>query len=201
MIDLTPFTSVQSNLFVRIQVDQYRTTPTGPFTSEVLRFSDRSQPFTIDNESYVGLGNLVSITSTTSEIRASGNEVLIGISGIPENSINEIINSKIKGSPVTIQRAFFNAATGQILNIPDNPSGRYKGFVNNYALEEEWDQDTRTATNVLVLTCTNIINILSQKVSGRRTNPDDQRKFFPNDRSMDKVPNLKGASFDFGARK
>lgn len=201
MIDLDPYKSVQSNLFVRIQVDEYRTSSSASFQPEVLRFSDRRSAYTLDNEEYIGLGKLVSITSTASELRASGQEVQIAISGIPENSIDEIINSKIKGSPVLIQRVFFNAATGNFLNIPGNPSGRYKGFVNNYSFQEDWDQQSRTSSNTIVLTCTNIINILEQKIAGRRTNPDDQKKFYPTDLSMDRVPSLKDTTFDFGAKQ
>lgn len=198
-LPLTPYASVQSNLFVRIEVDEYTTTPGGSYSSQVLRFSDLLTPFTIEGESYLGIGKLMAISESASELRVSGGEVVITISGIPNSSIAEIVNSKIKGSPVRIYRALFDAATGQFLSITGNPVGRFSGFVNNYSLQEEYDEQTRTSTNTIVLTCSNNVTVLSNKISGRRTNPQSQKRFYSTDTSMDRVPNLINAYFDFGA--
>jgi hypothetical protein len=198
-IDLSTYQSIQSNLFVRIDVQEYRTTTSGSYTSTILRFSDRLGTVSIYGENYTGLGNLMSISQSSSEIRVSGGELTIVLSGIPNTSIAEIVNSKIKGSPVVITRAIFNAANGTLLSIAGNPLGRFKGFVNNYSLTEEYDSETRTSSNTLVLTCSSNIDILENKVAGRKTNPKSQKAFYPSDLSMDRVPTLKGATFDFGA--
>lgn len=200
-INLSTYSSIQSHLFVRIQVDEYRTTPTGGYTSQVLRFSDRRTPFTINGEEYIGVGNLMGITSTSSELRVSGNELTITLSGIPNSSIYEIVNSKIKGCPVRIYRAVFDAVTGNLLTIDGNPMSRFRGFVNNYMLSEEYDVATRTSSNTLVLTCKSTVDVLMNKISGRKTNPESQKLFYPTDVSMDRVPNLENATFDFGAPK
>jgi hypothetical protein len=197
-INLSSYSSIQSNLFVRIQIDEYSTDGV-TFTQEVLRFSDLNTSFTINSESYVGAGNFMGITPSSSEIRASGGEVTITLAGIPNTSIAEIVNSKIKGAPVRIYRAFFNAATGEFLSITGNPAGRYRGFINNYSLNEEYDPQTRLSTNTLVLVCSSAVEVLSNKISGRRTNPESQKKFYPNDLSMDRVPVLENATFNFGA--
>jgi hypothetical protein len=197
-INLTSYKSIQSNLFVRIQVDEYSTNGSS-FSAQVLRFSDLNTSFTINGESYIGAGNFMGITPTSSEIRASGGEVTISLAGIPNTSIAEIVNSKIKGAPVRIYRAFFNAATGTFLNITGNPAGRYRGFINNYSLNEEYDPQTRTSSNTLVLVCSSAVDVLSNKIAGRRTNPESQKQFYPNDLSMDRVPTLENATFNFGA--
>jgi hypothetical protein len=41
--------------------------------------------------------------------------------------------------------------------------------------------------------------MIERRVTGRRTNPDDQKKFYPTDVSMDRVPTLVDANFNFGA--
>jgi hypothetical protein len=197
-INLTSYKSIQSNLFVRIQVDEYSTDGV-TFTEEILRFSDLNTTFEINGESYIGAGNFMGITPTSSEIKASGGEVTITLAGIPNTSIAEIVNSKIKGAPVRIYRAFFNAATGSFLNITGNPAGRYRGFINNYSLNEEYDPVTRTSTNTLVLICSSAVEVLSNKIAGRRTNPESQKKFYSSDLSMDRVPALENATFNFGA--
>lgn len=199
--DLSSYDSIQSHLFVRIEVDEYRFTPSGSYTSQVLRFSDYASNFTINGEVYTGVGKLMGVTASSSELRVSGGEVTITLSGIPNTSIAEIVNSKIKGCPVRIYRALFDAATGNFLSITGNPAGRFRGFVNNYSLNEEWDNATRTATNTLVLTCATTVKVLENKVAGRQTNPQSQKRFYPNDLSMNRVPNLENATFDFGAPK
>lgn len=197
-INLSSYTSIQSNLFVRIEVPEY-TTDGVTFTSEVLRFSDLNTSYTINDEVYLGAGNLLSITSSTSELRPSGSDVTISLSGIPNTSIAEIVKSKIKGCAVRIYRVLFDASTGEYLDIEGNPLGRFRGFVNNFSLTEEWDNLTRTSSNTIVLTCSSSASVLQNKVSGRKTNPESQKKFFPNDLSMDRVPNLENSTFNFGA--
>ena len=201
-INLTSYKSIQSNLFVRIQVDSYRTTAGGGYTAEVLKFSDMLTPFTINSEVYTGLGRLMSVSSSSSEIRVSGGQVTITLSGIPNSSIYEILHSKIKGCPVRIYRAIFDASTGAFLNIAGNPLGRYRGFVNNYSLNEDFDNATGTSSNTLVLVCSSSVDVLQNKLSGRKTNPDSFKKtatLGSADTSMDRVPNLENATFNFGA--
>lgn len=200
MIDLTSYKSLQSSLFVRIEIDEYRTTPSGTFTNQVLRFSDHPTPFTINSESYTGLGKLMAVTNSSSELRVSGGEVTITITGIPNTAIAEIVNSKIKGSPVRIYRALFNSETGAFLSISGNPLGRFRGFVNNYSLNEEYDVSSKISTNTIVLTCASSVDVLQNKIAGRQTNPQSNKKFYPTDVSMDRVPNLENATFDFGAK-
>lgn len=200
MIDLTSYRSVQSNLFVRLQIDEYRTTPSGSYTQEILKISDLSYDFAIESENYTGLGKLLAVTSTNSEIRVSGNEVTITLSGIPNSSIAEIVNSKIKGSSVKIYRVLFEAGTGEYLEIDGNPVGRFNGYVNNYSLQEDYDIDTKTSTNTLVLTCSSVVDILGNKIAGRKTNPSSMKKFYPSDISMDRVPSIENTTFNFGVR-
>lgn len=200
-MDLSAYDAIQSNLFVRLQIDQYRTTSSGSYTSQILRFSDLNTSFTINGESYLGAGNLISISNSSSEISATGYELVITLSGIPNSSIFEIVNSKIKGSPVAVYRGLFNATTGELLNIEGNPLGRFQGFVNNYSLNEEYDNVTRLSSNTLVLTCSCNVDVLANKIAGRRTNPQSQKSFYPNDLSMNRVPNLINATYDFGAPK
>jgi hypothetical protein len=198
-INLSSYASIQSHLCVRIQIDDYRTTSSGSYTSQTLRFSDSRSNIVIGGETYLPLGNLMGITTTTSEIRASGDQLTISISGIPDASIAEIVNSRLKGSSVKVYRVLFDAVTGTQLAITGNPVGRFFGIVNNYSLQEEYDVASRVSANTIVIMCSNTVEVLNNKMSGRRTNPIDQRLLYPSDSSMDRVTNLIGASFNFGA--
>lgn len=196
---LSDYSSIENHLFVRIVVDYYKSDANATPTQTILRFSDLRANYVINGETYIGLGNLVSITSSSSELRTTTGELSISISGIPNSSIYEIVNSRIKGCPVSIYRGLFNASTGAPLDIAGNPMTRYKGFVNNYTLQEDYNIDARIASNTIVLICNSNIDVLQNKVSGRTTSPTSQKKFYPNDLSMDRVPNLENATFNFGA--
>lgn len=187
MIDLNSFSAIQSNLFVKIVLP-----------NETLLLSDLNAGFTIGSDNYVGLGRFVSITPTSSEIRVSGDEISIAISGIPNSEITNVTNSRIKGSRVEVRRVLFDAADGSFLNIPGNPIGVFNGYVNNYTLSEDFDAAQRISSNVILLTCSSIVSVLENKVAGRKTNPSSQKKFFPQDLSMDRVLNLESTTFNFG---
>ena len=115
-LPLDGYKSIESNLFVKIEVDYYKANEAATPSSVDLLFSDRLYPFTIGTDTYTGLGKLMSISTTTSELRPSSKEINISIAGVPNSSISEIINSRIKGSPVTIYRGLFDITTNQFLS-------------------------------------------------------------------------------------
>lgn len=200
-IALDAYKSIESNLFVRISLDYYKATAGSSPTSQVLRFSDRIHTTTINSESYVGLGKLMSISASASELRASSGDLTVTISGIPNSSIYEIVNSRFKGASITVYRGIFDPSTNALISVSGNPMIRFKGYINNLALDEDYDVENRQSSNTLVLACSSVIELFNNKISGRKTNPSSQKKFFSTDLSMDKVPNLENSFFDFGARK
>lgn len=198
-LDFSSYSSVESGLFVKIVCTYYKATPAASPTTQNLLFSDLNRTVTVDGASYTGLGNLMGITSSSTEMKVTNNDVTITITGIPNTSISEIINSRIKGSRVTIYRGFYNSTTGIILPVAGNPMIRYSGIVNNYGLSEEYDVESRTASNTISLMCSSFLDILGNTAKGRRTNPEDEKRFFPSDVSMDRVPALNRSNFNFGA--
>jgi len=195
MPNLDSYTSVTTGLFVRLQIDEYRTTAGGAYSAQVLRFSDYGSTVTINSESYTSLGDFLSITPSSNELRPTQSQMTIGISGILTDNINEIVYSKIKGAPITVYRGYFTIAGTQIGDF----GGKFIGNVNNYSIQEEFDVAARTSTHILMLECSSSVGLLEQKVSGRKTNPQSQKTFYPSDKSMDRVPTLKGTKFNFGA--
>jgi hypothetical protein len=198
---LSTYKALQSNIFVRVETDYYKATSSATPANQVWRFSDLRTSYTINGESYVGIGNLMGITTSSSELQVTGGELTISISGIPDSAIAELTNSRVKGSSVRIYRVLFDAVTGAKIDIEGNPMGRYRGYVNNYSISEDYDIIARTSSNTISLICTSSIDLLGQKTGGRKTNPESQKKFYPTDLSMDRVPTLENATFDFGAPK
>ncbi len=185
---LADYSSVQTNTFIKIDVD-----------SDIWLFSDLNRTVTFNGDDYIGTGQLMSLTSTSSELRQSSSEVTITLSGIPNSAINEIVTSSVKGSPIKIYRAFFDVITEELLVLEANPMLRYRGYINNYSLNEEYNVDARNATNTIQLICASALDQLNMKMSGRKTNPGSFQKYLATDKSMSRVPNLENATFDFGA--
>jgi hypothetical protein len=189
MIDLSSYAAIQTNMFVRIDVPNLG----------VLRFSDFSRPYTINSESYTALGSIMRISDTVSELKLSSSEVDVSISGIPTANMDAVLDYKIKGAPIEIYRVFFDPVTGAALTLATNPAVKFKGIINNFNLAEDYDSESRTSTVTISFACTSQIGILQNKVAGRRTNPEDQKALYPDDVSMDRVPSLVDANFNFGA--
>lgn len=187
-IDLSSYSAVQTAMFVKLVVPDLDT----------YYFSDYQRSITLDSITYTGIGNMLSITETYSELKVNQSEITLTISGIPNTSITDFLNNKIKGSSISIVRAFFNPETGQILSIAGNPTGKFKGIVNNYAINESWDG--QSSTNTVSLMCTSIVGLIQNKIAGRRTNSIDQKVYYPTDTSMDRVTALSNSSFNFGAK-
>lgn len=188
-LNLQNQTAVQVNVFVKLDIYEYQT----------VTFSDYHRNYTIDGTVYDGLGQLLAVTNIASSLRAAPQELTITISGIPNGNVTDFLNQKVKGSRVEVQRAFFDPATGDLLNIVGNPAGIFRGVVANFEIADDLDEGEDTGTVTITFTCTSIVELLNNKVTGRRTNPIDQKEYDSNDQSMDRVPRLAKSNYQFGA--
>jgi len=183
-IDLSAYRSIQTNLFVKLDIPGY----------SVLTFSDYHKNYTISGTSYTGLGQLLNVGNSDDSLRAAPSELSISISGIPSGNITDIINNRIKGSECKIYRGFFNITTGELLSIAGNPAGKFQGVVSNYEIADDLDMGASTGTITLTLVVSSVVELLQNKTTGRRTNTQD----FPNG-DMARVLPLQQSNFNFGA--
>ena len=189
MPNLNSFSAIQTALFCRVNVEGY----------DVLRFSSFNRPITINGEVYQPLGQLLSVSETASSLRPTATDLSISISGIPNSSIAEFVNNKIRGSSVQVWRVLFDPTTGGDLPGVDNLNGRFQGMVNNFAIEEDFDYSGQSSTVTILMTCSSVVDNLSNKISGRRTNPIDQQLLYPGDNSMNRVISLTKSNLNWGA--
>lgn len=195
-MSLSSFNNIRTALLVKLDVPVLW--PTN--TAESLTFTDTDYDITYDGLVYTGLGNLLSVSSTASELRTSSNQVTVTISGIPTTSMRQVIESQFKTANIRIWRGFFAQSGDWIASelLPANPVGKFKGFVNSISYFEDWDSVSRRATNTIQLDCQSYIDILAKKRSGRQTNPRSMREFYPTDTSFDRVPTIAGSKWNFG---
>lgn len=200
------YLSIRTALFVKIFVEEYWDKTTGLYKNETLLFSDHSVDYELPSEdgstmeTYTGLGNLMSVSSSQRSIKGTNDGLTIVISGIPDISRREILNSKMKGSLVNIRRVFFDPVTNQEIDDStiQNPITRYRGYLTNWTLNETWDNNTRTATNTITLEANSWIDLLSKKPSFRKTNPVDMKRHYPTDVSFDRIYKIANTNLNFG---
>ena len=196
-LDLTTYGAVRQATFVKMTVIESG-------SPVIVRMSSNNVPVSILESdgysySYAANGNLLNVTQIVADTKPTNNDVTITLAGIGNAYIADIVNSTIKGNPVEIRRAFFNAQTGAILAISGNPVLEFVGVVNNYAFDEGWsDGSKQSVTTTISLICSSTMSVLSHKIAGRRTNQDDQAYWFPGDNSMNRVGVIADQYFDFG---
>ena len=189
MIDLRSFKAIETAVFIKWVIPNF----------ETAYLSDYNAPVTFGGNTYTNIGKLMSVSSTTTELKVSPGEVSIGLSGIPTNSVSDILSKEIKGSVIEIYRGFFNPTTHELLTLSGstNPTLKFKGIVTNYEVTDSFTYETNTFLTSITLTCNSIVEVLSKKISGRRTNKAD----FPNESSMNRVQALANSNYNFGAPK
>lgn len=189
MIDFRSYSALESAVFIKWTIPNF----------ETAYLSDYNIPLTFGGNTYTSIGKLMSVSSTTTELKVSPAEVSVGLSGIPTGSISDILTKEIKGSSLEIYRGFFNPTTHALLDLTpsSNPLLKFKGLVTNYDITDEFEYQTNTFMTSITLTCNSIVEVLSKKVNGRRTNPSD----FPGESSMSRVQALANSNYNFGAPK
>lgn len=192
-IDLSGYGQVGAALFVRLDIPDVG----------IVRMSNYHRAVAItesDGGSYVydQLGILLSITDTQNELRATSHEVTVALSGIPVSYAVGIQQVRLKGSQIDIRRVFLDPVTDAVLAIAGNPVIAFRGVVNNYSFSETFNEFSDESTMSIAVTASSVVDVLQNKISGRRTNSEDMRKFYPQDTSFDRVTEIAGRAFNFG---
>ena len=163
--------------------------------------SNAYSPIVFQGNNYTQLGNFMGMSEIQDDLKVTNNQISITLSGIPPddgspNYMNIVLNSNLKGSRIKIYRAFFDIDTGNY--VPTQVYLRFSGYVSNYSLNENWDQDSKSTSNAIGIQCSSIHAIMEKKYTGRRTNDGDQQTLYPGDTGMYRVKSLADTQFDFG---
>lgn len=158
---------------------------------------------------YLALAGFLAVSDIQNNINNSSEELQLSLSAIPSTYIEEILGQPIKGGSIQIYRAFFNYATQEVLT--GEVYKRFSGVITNFAVQEDTNITSQSAeiTHSITIIASNIMGVLENRVSGRRTNRKDyqvnwgETYFTTNivtDPSMNRVETLHNANFDFGRK-
>jgi hypothetical protein len=173
------------------------------------RISNCYKSIEYNDQTYTALAGFLSVGEILNNINSSTEEIQLGLSAIPSQYIEQILGQPIKGGSVVIYRAFFDYNTEEVL--VNGVYRRFSGVITNFAVQEDTNIDSQTAeiTHTITVIASNIMGILENRISGRRTNKKDYQynwgeAYFTTailtDPSMDRVESLHNASFDFGRK-
>lgn len=159
-----------------------------------LYLSDESYARNIDGRLYTNLGTLLTITKTNSNLRASTQQLTITISGLDLPAFTVAFNEDIQGSQVIVRRAWTPPGSPTIIG---SLTQKFIGVINNVNFKETWNPPNSEFT--ISFDCTSKLQLLKNKIAGRRTNQDDMEKYFPTDTSFNRVARIKNSNFNFGS--
>lgn len=166
--------------------------------TQVVTFCNAASPITVNGILFQGLGTLLGIGEIQQDIKASSYDLKLSLTGIDPDSIELILGSNIKGSTVEIWRGFLDG-NNQIITTPTQQFfKRYQGIVNNFAINEDFNDQLRTRIATAIASCSSMRFVLENRVTGIRTNQSSWQFFYPNDVSMNRVATIASTYFDFG---
>lgn len=190
----TPITAVQDNnishaLFIDLDLD-----------GNVYYISNAYKPITVNGNTYTELGAFLGINEIRDDLKTTGGDLAIALTGIPsnENYVDIMLSYPIKGGNVVVRRGFFD--TNTLEPISGQVFERYRGIITNFSIDETENFLEGDLVYTITVTCANINTLLNNKISGQRTNSSDRNRFYPGDISFDRTSVIANTGFDFGKK-
>lgn len=203
---------IQNVNLIRWEIFEYRQQPGDFPNQQTFYFNDSIRDISLLVDGFpvtsLGLGPLITYSKTKESIRATGDKVTIGLSGVPDYELQALLASNIKGSKIQINRLIQYPGTNDSIvdldyaRASNGVVGRFTGFVNNYAINDDVQHSSQVRLVEVVLDCINFSAINVKNVAGIRTNPQDLRFLTNNvDESFDRIPALHEREYFFGESK
>lgn len=183
MTDLSSYASVKTAMFIDILI------PTTP-----LYLSDENYSRTVGGVTYTNLGSLLTVGKSHSNLRATAQGLIITASGLDASVFSAAFNNNTQGSVVTVKRGWFSPGSFTLI---DAPVLKFSGIVNNISFKETWSGVNSEFT--IAFECSSKLQLLKNKIAGRRTNEDDMQKYYPTDTSFKRVARIRNSNFNFGS--
>lgn len=158
-------------------------------------FSTSYKSENINGNVYTPLGGLLGVSTQQRDLSASSYDTAITLAGVDQTNIFYVLSSQymIKGSRVQFYRGFYDSQYELM-----SAELRYTGIVTSWSIQENLEMDTLDDSYTVTINCSNYKQVLENLVSGRFTSPSSWKNTLSTDTSMDNVPNLINAYYNFG---
>lgn len=163
---------------MQITVDEKITNPSDPtdiaFVSHTVYITNGGFDVTWEGNTYLALGEFLSVSDIEETGDLQVNTVNIGLSGVPSEILNLFFNYIYTNRRVVISRAYFNE-----VNLLIGAITIFDGRMDKPVL-----QDDPNAASIMGVECRNQWADFERK-AGRHTNNDEQQAFFPGDKGFE----------------
>jgi hypothetical protein len=168
--------------------------------SNTYTFCNAASPITVNSITFTNLGSLLQLSDIKRDVKANSSDLSISLTGVDGANVAIVLDSQIKGSRIEVWRGFLDS-NNQIITSPTQQFfKRYQGIVSNFSITEDWNEQARMRVATVGLSCASFRTILENRVGGVRTTPKIWQVYYPGDTSMNRVPAIAGAYFNFGGQ-
>lgn len=167
---------------------QLSSTQTRPFYaveflySTPLRIWTGYEEFTILGQTYLGLGNLVTISQVQESADTKANGMTISASGLNTDILSTALTQTQQGVIVNVYFGVLTT-TSNAQAIVDTPYEIFSGFVDTVSINEQGD------TSAISFNIESKLISLERPLDLRYTD-QDQKHFFPNDKGLEFVNDI-----------
>lgn len=154
---------------------------------------DRREPYIFQATS-----GMLSLGTITDDLDAKDAPLAVNLDGIKREFTSRVLGTKVKGSKVTLYRAFFDDEGGT-LTAP--PFKRWVGRVDSISITDATNIESAEQSTITIgIDCRNIISLLKTKQSGLYTSESSWNATYPTDTSMHNIAGLVDREFNFGKK-
>ena len=146
--------------------------------------------FTILSETYLGLGNLITIGQVQESADTKANGIKIVASGLNTDILSNSFNQTQQGIIVNVYFGVLTT-TSNAQAIVDTPYEIFSGFVDTVTVGEQGD------TSTIIFNVENKLISLERPLDLRYTD-QDQKFFFPNDKGLEFVNDIQDKRIVWG---
>lgn len=164
----------------------------------VNRICDHYSNLTFSGNTYLGNGNLLTITTVPDTTSANLDSVEIGLSVIDESFRADILDADSIGGEVKVYRGFLSTTTG---NLVANPTLLYEGIIFAGVLSQEYPirlGDTVYESAFTVSVDVRATTFRLDERPGRHTNLASAHEVDDTDNAFEFIAGLNGRQFTFG---
>jgi len=175
---------------------QLSSTQTRPFYAVEFEYSTPLRiwtgygEFTILSQTYLGLGNLVTISQVSESADTKANGIKIVASGLNTDILSTAFNQTQQGVVVNVYFGVLTT-TSNAQAIVDTPYEIFSGFVDTVTINEQGE------TSAISFDIESKLISLERPLDLRYTD-QDQKHFFPNDKGLEFVDDIQDKVIAWG---
>lgn len=154
----------------------------GTWPQGFIRLTSAAHPLTYNNELYQAVGNYLGFSQLEETADFQISKLQVQLSFTDSAIIALIQDYDLVGNPMSIWNAFLSNSTGQIIG---EPVLMFRGKTDGGTVE-----DTAESAIVTLEVVEEMVDF--DRTNGRKTNYEQQRKLFPNDKGLSRQAAMAG---------